>query len=494
MSRIIHLIDRSRVEAREECPRLRFLGYDFDGDGLDSEEASLPLLSGIAMHAAFARLLAGQPLEAIVESVISDYVAEINARGLYGLEVTKTIIKEQSALLEGMLRVWAVVRMPIILDEYDVVSIEQTWDWELSPGLVQRIRMDVILRRKDDGLLFIFDFKTMKYPSELFEKQKEHDLQTCLYVQALKERTGEPVGGVLYEGLIKGRFAKETTQSVPWSGQKVQLSPYTMAYALKSDIGAIYQTDYTNRKGFRKVRIVDEMSQKDWVENYLLAGGAGMISPNELFVSMPPVMPTPFELARIKQQVIREETQYHDQLGTISGTARSRGCGQGPRWHRGESTRYLRADSHWPVLQVWAREPVQVHLGLFQPRRAAARSGLGLHQAEATPRYRFGVCRMTDEKVHEVVERYRNRLAAFADTKYPFELNHRLSRQDDWPEFHALIKAAKMLDSIDQFIRESRREKAFRWLGFVQGVLFTTGVYSIEEMANHNRPVEPAIA
>lgn len=31
------------------------------------------------------------------------------------------------------------------------------------------------------------------------------------------------------------------------------------------------------------------------------------------------------------------------------------------------------------------------------------------------------------------------------------------------------------------------REKAMRWLGFIQGVLWTSGVYSIEDMKNHNR-------
>lgn len=315
MSKIIHLIDRSRVEAREECPRLRFLGYDFDETGLDSEEASLPLLSGIAIHAAHARLLAGQAIDGVVESIISDYIKEIELRGLYGLDVTKSLIKEQAYLLDGMLRTWAIVRLPRILDEYRVESIEQTWDWELSSGLVQRIRMDAILRRLDDNLLHILDYKSMKYPSELFEKQKEHDLQTCLYVQALKERSGEPVGGILYEGLIKGRFAKESTQSVPWFGQKVQQSPYTTAYAIKSDIGSLYRTEYTNRKGFRKIRLFEEMPAKEWVENYLLAGGDGMINPAELFVSLPAISPTPFELARVKQQVVREELSYHDSLG-----------------------------------------------------------------------------------------------------------------------------------------------------------------------------------
>lgn len=35
---------------------------------------------------------------------------------------------------------------------------------------------------------------------------------------------------------------------------------------------------------------------------------------------------------------------------------------------------------------------------------------------------------------------------------------------------------------------DGRMEKAFRWLGFMQGALWDMGLYSIEELANHNKP------
>lgn len=45
-----------------------------------------------------------------------------------------------------------------------------------------------------------------------------------------------------------------------------------------------------------------------------------------------------------------------------------------------------------------------------------------------------------------------------------------------------------MLHKIKEFIQEDRIEKAFRWLGFVQGCLWSTGCYSLEDLMNHNRP------
>lgn len=45
-----------------------------------------------------------------------------------------------------------------------------------------------------------------------------------------------------------------------------------------------------------------------------------------------------------------------------------------------------------------------------------------------------------------------------------------------------------MIPKTIDFFRHNRREKGFRWLGFIQGVLWTQGVYTIDEMKNHNRP------
>ncbi|MEK7519038.1 MAG: hypothetical protein AAB424_01905 [Patescibacteria group bacterium] len=44
-----------------------------------------------------------------------------------------------------------------------------------------------------------------------------------------------------------------------------------------------------------------------------------------------------------------------------------------------------------------------------------------------------------------------------------------------------------MLSSIREFAQQGAFDTAFRWLGFVQGILWMTGVYSIDELRNHNR-------
>jgi len=49
-----------------------------------------------------------------------------------------------------------------------------------------------------------------------------------------------------------------------------------------------------------------------------------------------------------------------------------------------------------------------------------------------------------------------------------------------------------MLDRIPAFMAEGRVEKAMRWLGFIQGWLWARGFYTIEQMADHNRPADEA--
>lgn len=45
-----------------------------------------------------------------------------------------------------------------------------------------------------------------------------------------------------------------------------------------------------------------------------------------------------------------------------------------------------------------------------------------------------------------------------------------------------------MIPKAIDFFQHNRREKGFRWLGFIQGVLWSEGIYAIKEMKDHNRP------
>lgn len=80
---------------------------------------------------------------------------------------------------------------------------------------------------------------------------------------------------------------------------------------------------------------------------------------------------------------------------------------------------------------------------------------------------------MTNEKVCQVCQLYVDKL------------RERFSQEaSPDPE---LVHVVEMCQKIPGFLAENRIQKAHRWLGFVQGVLATKGIYTIEHMKDHNR-------
>lgn len=90
---------------------------------------------------------------------------------------------------------------------------------------------------------------------------------------------------------------------------------------------------------------------------------------------------------------------------------------------------------------------------------------------------------MTAEKILEVVSLYEERLSVF--TSFSGKVSHSLRNPH---KFQVIHHCRAMLPEIKEFVKEQRIEKAFRHLGFLQGCLWNQGIYTIEELKNHNRP------
>ena len=103
---------------------------------------------------------------------------------------------------------------------------------------------------------------------------------------------------------------------------------------------------------------------------------------------------------------------------------------------------------------------------------------------------------MTDAKILLVLDLYEVKLAnhpeslgalAHVQARMIPEMRKMIARLDDVKAGHAYMS--------DQGIRDERaagREKIMRWLGFIQGVLFVRGIYTIDEMRAHNMPDDEA--
>ena len=93
---------------------------------------------------------------------------------------------------------------------------------------------------------------------------------------------------------------------------------------------------------------------------------------------------------------------------------------------------------------------------------------------------------MTSEKILEVIGIYRS-----------YFVSHKIGKID-YPQDKKFLDCGEgklglahchgMLDKMASFVNEKRIDKAFRWLGFIQGVLWVKGVYSLNILKNHSRP------
>ena len=91
---------------------------------------------------------------------------------------------------------------------------------------------------------------------------------------------------------------------------------------------------------------------------------------------------------------------------------------------------------------------------------------------------------VTDEQVRQVVGMYQARLAREGYTPQRIDFDRTTA---SFPRSRQLEHVAWMCGEILQALAAGDREKAMRWLGFTQGVLWAQGVYAVNELREQNR-------
>lgn len=204
---------RSAYIATDSCWRLRWLACEAPNgtitNGWQRRAAILPLAAGIYVHGGIAKILSGvSPYNAACHA--SDaYRTEMTERGLDTAEDMTTVIEEQSMLIAGLVYGWGEVRWPQVASEWDVVSVEQEGQAQIAEDVILQFRADAIMRRKRDSALFIWNFKTLSLLNERWFEGWEIDPQVLTEAWAAERSLGEPVEGVIIEGLIKGARRKD---------------------------------------------------------------------------------------------------------------------------------------------------------------------------------------------------------------------------------------------------------------------------------------------
>lgn len=89
---------------------------------------------------------------------------------------------------------------------------------------------------------------------------------------------------------------------------------------------------------------------------------------------------------------------------------------------------------------------------------------------------------MDAHKVFEVVDRYRKYFEERRIGKSNFP-HDRISGN----EKEILEHCHGMLDQMEEFVKKGEMGKVFRWLGFIQGCLWSLGDFTLEDFKAHNR-------
>jgi hypothetical protein len=278
--------DRSRIVAYRNCPRLRWLGYEWDGTGLETTHKAEALHVGLVVHEAIAGMLGGEALDLALAGALETFTDGL------AHDAPSHYVREQSALVEGLIRTWHLHLMPALLEQYEVVSVEREWPWMVADDLMVMLRRDAVLRDKSDGSLVVFELKTASTISDDYVKQWRHSGQVLCYVAATEAQYQEPVSGVLFHVLAKGRYMKDDGATSDWQGQRIQQSPFCYAYKVND----LLQTKWA-AKG-RKVFVPDHMELAEWLP---------LLDPAKLVLVHLEPGPTTGEIERWTRQTARQE-------------------------------------------------------------------------------------------------------------------------------------------------------------------------------------------
>lgn len=325
---------RSAVATWQSCPRKRYLAYEAangapdrvetDGDGTyvvpatrgwERKALAIPLVTGIYVHKGLESALQGEEPAGAASRAAQAYLTEVKARGLQ-VEVgtdEAAVVEEQAAHVEALVLAWCRVRLPKWLEEYEIVEVEAEDRVPLADDVTLAVRADAIVRRKADGRMFIVNFKTAAQTDERWLKGWEIDMQLMTELLAAERRHGHEFGGVIIEGLIKGRRVQEKDNVGTTTGYR-DTTPLLYGYKVDPNpplTQGEYLWEYTRRKGFYRF--------PTWKEAFPSSAGHSALSywihwlPEEVveaqFTVVPPIMRSQEMIdAKVRQIVGIEST------------------------------------------------------------------------------------------------------------------------------------------------------------------------------------------
>jgi len=322
------ITDRSRVISYQTCNRKRFLSYHLSGLGIQKDSLNSNLFIGSCVHRGLEILLQEAQANISAKSFQTD-LAVFKALEFFDEGIQKSpfddegdanfLYFEYRSLVEAMIRVYALVGLPELLKEYEILEVEKELEfWLVEPskpfdkyrsnnfgrseeeGILFLSRPDAILRRRSDGAILVLSYKTSAtYDAKLNDLQNKYDMQGISETIAVErwleadyeERLGKQkenptpegyldtfsrpkVKGVKMEFLIKG--SKVGTGQYKGQINNFLIHPYQNEKVGTGVDDLVPQYEFENEfgekkrlgKDWRKVNIweLGDEALKEWIE------------------------------------------------------------------------------------------------------------------------------------------------------------------------------------------------------------------------------------
>ncbi len=229
---------RTAVETRQLCRHKRFLSTHLNGKGITKRGTGYERNLGQVIHTAMSKALT--PYIGGLTQYATAYVPDEEVAELCQIIDTQFgdnphMKLEQEWLLRFLVEGWQRYRLPHILRKYTIINVEQekTALFDSSKYLPANLaaimrpyemplRLDMLVERKSDGVLEVGDFKTCREANSDWNITLDNSNQSHLYCEAVETIYERYMGGIFYEGLVKGFRKRDDAQASEFNGQTIQ--------------------------------------------------------------------------------------------------------------------------------------------------------------------------------------------------------------------------------------------------------------------------------
>lgn len=308
----------------------RYLSYHSGpyGYGWVKKSNAIPLVTGTQVHAALEGILrlvqAGAPVEnktfrPVINKVVEDYKALVRDTGFEGLDSVESaiILNEQFTLVEGLAWGWIKVMLPIILKEFDIVSIEEEEIFPATDRIHQMSRPDILLRRKADGKVGVHDYKTCSNVTDAMIKEYQSSVQMMVGTIGAAQRLKEPINHYYIHAIQKGGRGEFNKGS----GFKQQYSHlcyakvYPAAPPLQPDTTFINKGFWSEKTPLWEVSFPQKPADVSNMEFYVSQLAPTIL--NEMFTLIGPYEVLPHMIEQYMRSMPAEEERWIEKLDIL---------------------------------------------------------------------------------------------------------------------------------------------------------------------------------